>query len=84
MIVEFRNCSLEIRHIGTKEQIAIEIAVDVAKRFCDSITRMAEAIQKAADQFYMAVRKTALSVGRAFQSFLFEPQKPKFYGLHRI
>lgn len=63
MKVELQNCSLEIAHIGTSEQIEIQIALDRAFRSAADAGRQ---IREAIDR----IGEAAAEAGRQFAAFL--------------
>lgn len=44
MIVELRSCSLDIKYIGTEEEISLEILKDSINAFSDSIVKIGNLI----------------------------------------
>jgi len=56
MIVELRNCSLEIAHIGTREQIQIEM---ILTNWPEIYTQLSAAIQTISDVVVGAVGQIA-------------------------
>ena len=73
MKIELVNCSLEIGHIGTRQQIAMgeicELLTAVGKAIVDAFTEMIESVRPAIEAW---IKATAI------------PTPPAFYGLHRI
>jgi hypothetical protein len=78
MIIEFENCSLEIGHIGTVQQIAIQILSETVESFFDALKSLAEAFVKVGEIIATAIIQAANIVAPC----LVKP--PAFYGLHRI
>jgi hypothetical protein len=78
MIVELRNCSLEIGHIGTEQQIAIQVLSETVGSFFDALKLIVDAFVKVGEIISTALIQAANIVAPC----LIKP--PKFYGLHRI
>ena len=76
MIIELRNCSLEIGHIGTQEKIAMdelyESVMLVGKALVEAFQNMMEEIRLTMEAYIKAV------------DLMSKPIPPTFYGLHRI
>jgi hypothetical protein len=55
MIIELRNCDVEVHYIGTREEIAFQMVQDFADEFGNSVRALAYAIDLAADAFDRAL-----------------------------
>lgn len=75
MKIELQNCSLEIGHIGTRQQIAME-------ELCNSLMAVGKAIVDAFTKVLDDIRPVMEAYIKATTEFA--PIPPAFYGLHRI
>lgn len=76
MIVELQNCSLEIEHIGTRQQIAVEELSETCEKVFSALKSLAEAFTKVGEIISTALIQAANMV----MPCLVKP--PEFYGLH--
>ena len=61
--IEFQGCSLEIAHIGTREEIEMEILIECAQRAADSLADIGRMIYSVFSDAFTALGKAFCEIG---------------------
>ncbi|MCK9571213.1 hypothetical protein M0R72_19850 [Candidatus Pacearchaeota archaeon] len=71
MIIEFREgCSLEIAHIGTREEIEMEILIECAQRATDSLADIGRVVYTVFSDAFIALGKALCEIGENMKAMI--------------
>lgn len=67
MRIEFQNCELTIGHIGTPDEIAIQIIQEIADAWCSAMVQLADSLRPFVERMNDYAMKIAQDICRALE-----------------
>lgn len=67
MQIEFQNCELTVGHIGTPEEIAIQIIQEIEDAWCSAMVQLADGLRPFVEKAFAFATEVGQKVYHAFE-----------------